>query len=296
MLAGSLGDAKGAEARRPAGVGAGKVEQFQFREIPEALLDEAVGEIKPFATAFVSGLQHVGSGTFATIQGRHGILTARHVWDAIRHLSVRRPFVCVIAAEGPHTFELEVEKLTPLLELKAVAEDLGPDIQFLEVPAVHVGTIKARKSFVNLTSRSEERRQLALSDHGFLVVAGFPGEFVPQPEVDSRGSPLVALRGGFVTGLKQRWDDGECDLFETRADRHAPGVPRSYGGVSGAGVWRVEMKKKPGVPIAEARIGRCTFMGVSFYQLIVDDDWLVLRHNGPKTIYNMLNRLIPPRG
>jgi hypothetical protein len=96
-------------------------------------------------------------------------------------------------------------------------------------------------------------------------------------------------------------DDGRQGILifcETKGDRHAKGVPSTYGGASGAGVWRVELKKKTGAPISQSRLGRFEFMGVAFYEVFADSDTVFVRHNGPETVYNVLTRVIPaaPQG
>jgi hypothetical protein len=269
-------------------------EQFLLKDIPDSLLLEVVSEIKTFSTAFVSGLHQVGSGTFAVINGRHGILTAEHVWEAIQQVSLGTPMISIIVAEGPHRFELPVNELIPRLDLGYDPNGGKPDIQFLEIPVARLGAIKARKSFVNLNKEPASRREFALANMGFVVIAGFPSEFTPEPTADPSGDYLVSLRGGFVSGVERQWKEGTFDFFETKGDRHAKGVPRSYGGVSGAGVWRVELKKKSGVPISQSRIGRLEFMGVSFLQRFPNEHTVFVRHNGPETVYSALSRIVRP--
>jgi hypothetical protein len=263
------------------------------RELGTLKLEEVTSEIKAFTTAFISGLEHVGSGTFAVINGRHGILTAEHVCEAIHARSLSNPMISIIAAEGPHTFELPVRELVPHIALGYDPAGTKPDIQFLEIPAARLGAIRARKSFVNLGKDTVERCKFASSDMGFVMIAGFPAEFSPEPQKDPSGDVLVSIRGGFVSGLERRWTVGDFDFFETKGDRHAKGVPSDYGGVSGAGVWRVELKKKAGADISQSRIGRFVFMGVAFFQTFHDADTVFVRHNGPKTVYEALGRIVP---
>jgi hypothetical protein len=159
------------------------IEHFLLKDIPDTLLTEAVSEIKPFTTAFVSELHHVGSGTFAVINGRHGILTADHVWEAIQVKSLSNPMISILVAEGAHRFELHVRELVPHLALGYDPNGTKPDIQFLEIPAGCLGTIQAKKRFINLSKSSVDRCKFASSESGFVVIAGFPSEFSPDPEI-----------------------------------------------------------------------------------------------------------------
>jgi len=71
-------------------------EQFLPKDIPSSLLGEVTSEIKAFTTAFIAGFEQVGSGTFAVINGRHGILTAEHVEKGPTPEIVRSCPICAV--------------------------------------------------------------------------------------------------------------------------------------------------------------------------------------------------------
>jgi len=272
----------------------GKKEQITLKEIPQAPIASAIDSIKPFATAFISGQQHIGSGTFVTVNGRYGILTAEHVWEAVKNRAKMESAISIIAADGFHQLKIPIDHLVPHLRLPFADDGSLPDIQFLELPAVHVATIYARKSFANLTKEPATKLEFAEMDVGFLYFTGLPEEVATIEESDSTGTISILLKGGYVGGISRKWTVGDFDFFENESESHLAGVPSDYGGASGGGVWRVELKKKPGAPMSEMRIGRFELIGVTFFQTSPEKGPVILKHNGPKTIYQTLPKLVSP--
>ena len=203
-----------------------KLEQFILGDVPETLLLEATEIMKVSATAFISEGEHIGSGTFAKIHGRFGILTAGHVWQAV---SARANRVGIVVADGPHRFEVETSAFTPLLDLYRDANDpaWGPDLQFLQIPSAHVGTIQARKLFMDLTHDAENKMAIACRDQGFVAMAGFPAEFARKDAERFHGEPVQVIKGGFSAIPGQRIERGEFDYYETVSRQNTPGLPSS---------------------------------------------------------------------
>jgi hypothetical protein len=269
------------------------VENFPFRDIPDAFLREAADLVMPFATAFISNDEHRGSGTFARFHGRPGILTANHVWDDVKN---RATNVSLLIANRPHRFEIPISALNPLVDLRTAEPQWGPDVQFLQLPASTVGTIEARKTFVNLTDHADDKLALALSESGFLFLAGFPAEFVKVAETVESAAPFkdIEIHGGFTALLGKEYERGSFDYLETTVEKDMKGLPKSFGGVSGAGLWRITLTKRPGAPVATAKIRNSTLIGIAFYQFAAEGVPKTLRYHGPRTIYSVLNTLIKP--
>lgn len=74
-----------------------------------------------------------------------------------------------------------------------------------------------------------------MDDHGFFALAGFPAEFTVESESQIGNERIkdIVIRGGFSTGLGKAFERGAYDYLETTAGKHVPGLPQSYGGVSG---------------------------------------------------------------
>ena len=264
------------------------VEKFQVGDLPNDLLEQAARAIEHYATAFIFG-EHVASGTFVRINGRPGILTARHVWLAVQRFARAGGDVLLVVARGPHRFVLDVSTVTPRVNLDSEEDKWGPDIEFLEMPPALVSMISARKSFAELTPKY---REVAVSDFGFGVVGGFPQEYL-ETEPEGHGDILRRIRGGFTTSIERVFKRGNYDYVETEADYvHAVGLPSSFGGASGAGLWRVVLSKIAGAPTASATIKDFALLGVEFYEWSDRKERMVLRAHGPETLYDLLPQLV----
>jgi hypothetical protein len=64
-------------------------------------------------------------------------------------------------------------------------------------------------------------------------------------------------------------------------------MPNSFGGVSGGGLWKVEIDSPDGRPGNE-QLGEVTFAGVAFYQGEIDSQCPYVRCHGPLSVYSKL--------
>jgi len=264
-----------------------------MKDLPAALLAEGAELVKLFATAFLVDGRLVGSGTFARVHGRVGILTAGHVWEAIDGMRHRFSEVSLVAASGMHAFSVPIEHLTPHIHLRRESDPWGPDFQFVELPAAKIGDIQARKAFAELTTKSADYRAMALRSDGFAAVAGFPAAFADENRPSGNGPPVTTIRGGFSSTFNRHFVRGDYDYLETTADQTLPDLPRTYGGVSGAGVWRILIRKPLKAPISEARIENYVLAGVAYYEEPDGPEKMTIRYHGPETVYTVINRLVP---
>jgi hypothetical protein len=263
-------------------------------DLPQELLDEAARTLSVFATALGWPGVHVGGGTFVRINGRAGILTARHVWDDLDTARDEHPNVNLIIKDGAHSYSLPVQYFTPHVFLNERSKAFGPDIQFLELPQEAVSKIAATKSFAEISANAERWLPLAMADDGFGVELGFPAEHARRV-AHGKSDVLLELRGGYVTKIQNHRRKYDCDYVETVAEQESvAGLPRSYAGVSGSGLWRVPMNKKAGEPIDKATMaGNYVLAGIVFYQEAFSRRKMMIRCHGPETIYKMLPALVP---
>lgn len=275
-----------------------EIENFQLGAIPQSLLDDATQRLSVFSTAlgWADVGKHIGGGTFVRINGRSGILTARHVWDALYANRRDHPKVTMIIREEHHSYSLPVDYFVPHLDIEGKSEAFGPDIQFLELPADAVSRIAAQKSFAEISANAERWLPLALADEGFGVVMGFAAEHTRKIAI-GENEILLELRGGYVSGIEQHQRIGRFDYVETIADPiNAKGLPTTYGGVSGAGLWRVPIKKKTGEPVTNATMSeKFVFAGVAFYEEHMADGRMKIRYHGPETVYRLVPALVSQR-
>lgn len=124
---------------------------------------------------------------------------------------------------------------------------------------------------------------------------GFPAEIAKRTNL-SDNRIMLQLRGGYISGIENYRTRGNFDYVETFDDpANASELPSSYGGVSGAGLWRVKLKKKAGQSLASATIGDdFVLTGVAFYEERQPDGRMLVRYHGPDSIYRRIPELVPP--
>jgi hypothetical protein len=79
----------------------------------------------------------------------------------------------------------------------------------------------------------------------------------------------------------------EFDYIDLRSRRSLePRTPRSFGGMSGAGLWRFSIAR---LSISEIKPFDFQLAGVAFYQLADSEDGIAtVRFHGPRSIYEGL--------
>ena len=143
----------------------------------------------------------------------------------------------------------------------------------LELPAISVGRINAHKVFLDLV----QQRQAFLTDpweldRGIWAVTGMSGE---ESEIEGRA---------FFSGVRDKFKRGEWDDIDSSADLALAGVPQTFGGISGGGLWQV--------PLARSKKtnqltwpGRKRFQGVAYWQTFPEDNHRLIRCHGPEGIF-----------
>jgi hypothetical protein len=160
-------------------------------------------------------------------------------------------------------------------------ERMGPDLLFLRIPTEYVGRIEAVKSFYSL---DRDRPQVKLGVE-VLFLMGAPGEFgkyTPQhAELNINGFQFDA------NALPHR--HGEFDYLDSKEDTKFPGVPKSFGGVSGGGLWRVQIFDSPDPGKLD---WKWFLQGVAFWQIPQPDEHMTVRCHGPESIQTAM-KLVP---
>ncbi|MGP0019340.1 MAG: hypothetical protein ACLPHP_12275 [Candidatus Sulfotelmatobacter sp.] len=217
-------------------------------------------------------LKTLGSGTLVLAGQSRCILTASHVWKALQHSdSVGIPLI----PETTHAFRILTKSITVLSELKPEKdEEWGPDIVFLKLPNEYVGSIEARKGFysASVDGKLEVEGKEYLSGALLLGSPKELGTFTAQHADFSID--------GLFTDLETPYLNGNFDYFDEVAAK-PPNIPiKSYGGMSGGGLWeiRVYCSEKGKVQWSQRLIG------VIYYQLTDSEGRRIIRCHGPKTI------------
>jgi len=249
----------------------------------------------------------VGSGTFIAWNDQFGILTAHHVPHNPLDSSLRFNFSAssqqrlgLALVEFAHCFEFEMRNLS-LVNIAAPVDSedpgRGPDLAVIKLgnKAV-VEAIAARKLFYRLDVRTFERLECSLRDDGIFVICG------AAKECEQTGGPelgftevmteaLTTYYGGMVPPSGRRFQQDGYHYAELGVEYAThDGLPGTFGGVSGGGLWRIEVSAN-----AQGRytVSDPVLAGVAFYQTAVVDDQRKIRCHAGDAIYTeALNQLI----
>jgi len=116
------------------------------------------------------------------------------------------------------------------------------------------------------------------------VVMGMVKDFSDVPTRPEEGLMVanVCVRGifGSATPMDQR--DG-YDYLDLSVNLNLSGVPLSFVGVSGGGLWRIDLSMAKSGKIAWDSIPR--FRGVEFGQSSVSEGHRMIRCHGPRSIF-----------
>jgi hypothetical protein len=217
-----------------------------FKDIPQTLLDEVGADLQhyfvPILGLFLDErhdpLRLIGSGTLVRINTMHYVLTAAHVWQAAEQF----PMIGVSLTSYDSWFQISRGHIVARTRGTDFGA-FGPDLALLELPSISVGRIKAHKTFLDLV----QQRQAFLTDPlaldlGIWAVMGMSGaesEINAQPEERS----LIANVQGraFFSGVRTTFKRDDWDYVDVSADLGLVGVPPTFGGVSGGGLWQMPL-------------------------------------------------------
>lgn len=257
-------------------------------DIPQAVLEEARLEIQhyfvPLLVMSPERPKHQvglgGSGTLVELAGRHYILTADHVWNATEGWDA---IGLALAAEGA-PLAIPRDRVAANRLGGSPYSRWGPDLALLEIPPHFVTTIRARKSFLNLA-----RRRSMLPSHppqtekalwAVMGLVGQSSDVAPFPEA---GVVVANVRGEAFFGVTCTADHRNgYDYLTVYAKTTLPGVPSSFDGVSGGGLWQITLSMKAGTIVSQ---GQHHFRGVAFWQEPQPPDLVAIRCHGPQSIF-----------
>lgn len=259
-------------------------------EVPEVLA--ATHEhIANFAVGFVKieGQEDdavpAGSGTLVTADGRHAILTADHVLDALPN-SGEFGLVLPIAGTEPrlHRFRLDAANVQKVRVAKASYDRNGPDLGLLVLGSPEVSGLVATKAFYNLNNRRNRMLSTppAIEMGGWFLVgmaAERTSDLAPERGF-TRVKAFRGLCGAGVVASERKTDTHDYLHFEAKYSGLYEG-PQSYKGFSGGGLWQIRMKEDDG----KLKLGEVLLSGVAFYESEIVGDIRTIYCHGRRSIY-----------
>lgn len=253
-----------------------------FQEAEEGLRNYFVQFLGLWNSRPIPDLRLVGSGTLVDIDGRGFILTAGHVWNAVNTADTLH-----ISLVGRQVrLKISVRDIVAKMIWKPSGpEEWGPDLALLEIPAENVGHFRAYKTFLNFEKqRSEYLRTPPRFETSLWAVYGAVEQFSNvsvDPERRSLDAELVAR--AFIGGIVDRHSIDGYDYCDAGVETSLPGVPTSFGGVSGGGLWEVSLSVSGSGKWSWD--GKRRLRGVAFWQSPIESHKRVVRCHGPRSIY-----------
>ncbi len=256
------------------------VEFVGANEIPNELREEIGVQLRLYSVNLVglrgdAEYRHCGSGTFVKIDEVAYIVTASHCCEALHDYE----------ALGLVLTGFRHRKLIPAIPVPVIVgtreEDAwGPDVALIPIPASEIGSISARMSFSNLTGvREAMLGGVPDPQQGLWAVVGAP---VATSDL-ANPSDLEFAQTVHWMSIDRKYRRGEWDYLDFGIPLDAPSLLESYGGVSGGGIWQVD--------VCRDQNGTWGWLfppkleGCAFYQTPPEGDRIYIRGHGRQTIY-----------
>jgi hypothetical protein len=247
-----------------------EVEPLTFRTLIEseasALSDFSVGFALPTTKNGSIDASLGGSGTLVRIDEISGILTADHVVKSLR----KNESVGLIL---PSSVEAKLHHVPLNMQYSAdigfpcqTKQSDGPDLALLIPPPDTLSTLKASKSFYNLSKRQMQvLEQPPAIDLGFWILSGFAGEWTYDGAPEKAASKVKLFRGMHREGpVTSEYVRGKFDylIYQALYNELYEG-PDRYGGYSGAGLWQLLIRPDG----HKLQVANRLLSGVAFYEM-----------------------------
>ena len=268
----------------PDKIGLHDVPDEVMEEIREALHNAMVALVELSGDGPLQRPVPMGSGTCVQLGDRRFILTAAHVWDALKNANR----IMMALQPGTYSGQIPTESVIPHELWNRKQPERGPDLALLEIPEPHASSLTAKKLFLDLSRHQERAKERPPKTEGGLwVLTGLVGEWsghVTHDEQAGRVNVHLEART-FFGSVHNAIEQGGYDYLEMAADTTIAGVPSTFGGLSGGGLWEVGLKRDALGNIVWDKEWR--FWGVACWQREAPENQVIIRCHGPKSIFEM---------
>jgi len=266
----------------------------EYKEIRVSeITDELIERISKRLSHYLAGILRIeeretsedvsliGSGTLIQIDNVYGILTAHHVAKA---LSSKGEIGLVLSTQVNKP-RLDLQTLRIIEVGRGDIPSEGPDLAVITLPQGPLGTIKALKSFYNLSFKRDKILTKPLpNDIGIWFLCGFIDERTIEKRHTQGFDTLKGFYAQFsASGIEKEYTSQDYDYLKTVAHyKPERDLPMSFGGTSGGGLWQVPLL---GSAKGELEIKEMILSGVAFYQSEKKNNMRKIKCHGRQSIY-----------
>jgi hypothetical protein len=208
-----------------------------------------------------AGSKVLGSGTLVSIEGRRGILTCGHVAEAYQKQS--EIALIRFSAERSQRTKLKLgDSETIIVESSDTWSEKDLDLAFTYLPPEIAASIEAQVGvFLNIEKNKMKVEAAATSKEKHIdAMLGLVAEFSQRPFIEGR-EIISPMRGVLHTGHIRAQDNGL--LTFDAMDYNLKNLPKSFGGISGSGLWRVHFVEDENT----SKISTTMLCGVTSWQV-----------------------------
>jgi len=226
-----------------------------------------LSHISNFAVGLVlrkegAGSEVLGSGVLVSIEGRRGILTCGHVAAAYERLPEIGLIRFVAGGQQRRVLKLDDTQTIILQSSDTFTESKEVlDLAFTQLPPDAAISIEAQGVFLNIEKNRAKIESAAPAEGKHVdAILGLVAEFSQQPFVE--GEEFISpMRGVLHSGHICAQEKG---LLTVEAmDYNLNELPKSFGGMSGGGLWRIYFVENEN----ESKIIATILCGIASWQI-----------------------------
>ncbi len=254
-------------------------------KVKERLGWSTIGFVRIKAEAVEDSL--LGSGTLVSYKGKHAILTAAHV---VKHIKETREIGLCLQTNA-HRLVIATSLLKETyIGWSGTTAQSGPDLALIELPSTCIGTLKARKSFCELSHMVDGNAVRPIGYDAGIFLSALVGEWTQEgpSEVGFDATKGFGMLCGAVGRIEKYWKQGDFDFCSISVQCHRDN-PTNYQGASGGGLWKVIATSED---LQAAEVAETILCGVLYWQTRLTDKSRLIYCHAHESIYvNALNAL-----
>lgn len=272
-----------------------QLETVLASDLPSDLPDRIVNDIGQFSvglfgvcdTDLNQPLRPCASGTLVAIKNSPFVLTAAHVWEALKS---RKEEDITIILKNSYYVRMQRGDVSDISlgRGKRDEEEWGPDLSLLCLPPQCIDSVSMVKTSYDLSKKRQPARGVDQIEMWLLL--GAPGEYanvaVDHQTLTAHAS--LQMTGFFLKQVQARHRKKGFDYVDIGVVVDSLEVPSTFGGMSGGGLWHVFVSKSA----ATEQYGwTYTMEGVIFYESPEAGGRCFVRSHGRKSIRLLLKQL-----